>query len=367
MSVVYSIPVKAAGKIINAVADAGITPEELCRVVQLDPSALEQADNRIPFAQLVMLYEQAARLTGDDAFGLRVGERSSPKMYDVLGYVTMNSRTFGEALNRLIHYQQIWTDAVTFSLEIADSSAHLSYIYRIEHLSPEEHRQESENMMSVMIRFGRMVTGIDWTPREVNFEHEQPESISEHERIFRAPVRFNTSPTKLIFDSSLLTLPLAEADPTLGALLERQAEDLLAKSPQRGAFINQVRQLIGEALRGGGGDARLEIVSRKAGVSSRTLQRKLREENTSYQELMEEMQRTLSKIYLQKPEMAICEVAYLLGFSQSSAFHRAFRRWTGLTPQEFRRAQEADSANALLDKENSAARRRGSNSKERGD
>lgn len=341
MSVVYSISVKAAGKIIAATADAGIAPEELCRAVQLDSSALEPADNRIPFAQLIMLYEHAARLTGDDAFGLRVGERSSPKMYDVLGYVTMNSRTFGEALNRLIRYQQIWTDAVTFSLEIADSTAHLSYIYRIGNLSPEERRQESENMMSAIVRFGRMVTGVDWTPREVNFEHEQPENISEHERIFRAPIRFNTSPTKLIFDSLLLALPLVEADTTLGALLERQAEDLLAKSPQRGAFINGVRQLIGESLRGG--DARLEIVAQKSGVSSRTLQRKLREEGTSYQELLEEMQRTLSKIYLQKPEMAICEVAYLLGFSQSSAFHRAFRRWTGLTPKEFRRAQQKHS------------------------
>jgi AraC-like DNA-binding protein len=339
MSVVYSIPVKAAGKIIAAVAEVGVAPEELCRAVQIDLSALEQADNRIPFAQLIMLYEHAARLTGDDAFGLRVGELSSPKMYDVLGYVTMNSGTFGEALNRLIRYQQIWTDAVTFSLEVTDSSAHLSYIYQIENLLPKERRQESENMMSAIMRFGRMATGIDWTPREVHFEHKQPESIFEHEKIFRAPVRFSASLTKLIFDSSLLALPLVEADTTLGALLERQAEDLLAKSPVQGAFINQVRKLIGEALHGGK-DARLEIVSQKLGISSRTLQRKLREENTSYQELIEEMQRTLSKIYLQKPEMAICEVAYLIGFSQTSAFHRAFRRWTGLTPGEFRRAQQ---------------------------
>jgi len=189
-----------------------------------------------------------------------------------------------------------------------------------------------------MLQVGRKLTGVDWMPCEVHFEHDQPENISEHKRIFRAPVRFGQPLTKLIFDSLILNLPLVEADLILGSLFESQAEDLLAKSPRHGVFAGQVRQLIKENLPGG--EARMEIVCRKLGNSSRTLQRKLREEGTSYQELLEEIQRDLSEFYLQKPETAICEVAYLLDFSQSSAFHRAFRHWTGLTPKTFRRTQE---------------------------
>ncbi len=339
MPIIYNIPVSAVSKIINAAEVAGVMPEELCRSVKLDLSTLEDADNQIPFWQLVALNENAARLTGDEDFGLHVGEQTDVKMYGVLGYITLNSQTFGEALNRLTRYQQIRTNAVKFSLETIGSDAHLAYIYQTMDISPRNRRQESEEMMSTMMKVGRNLTRVDWKPREVHFEHAQPENVSEHERIFRAPVRFNKPLTKLIFDSSILSLPIAEADLTLGSLLERQAEDLLAKSPRHeGAFVNQVQQLIEENLRGG--ELRMEAVCQKSGISSRTLQRKLKEEGTSYQELLEETQREMSELYLQKPEIAICEVAYLLGFSQPSAFHRAFRRWTGLTPKAYRCSQK---------------------------
>jgi AraC-like DNA-binding protein len=334
MPITYEIPISAVSKIINAAASAGVKPEELCRASRLDLSALEDADNQIPFTELIRLAEYAAHLTGDDAFGLHVGEQTDVKTYGVLGYVTMNSQTFGEALNRLIRYQQIRTNAVKFSIDITGSDAHLVYHYLITGVLPQERRQESEEMMSTMLQVGRKLTGVDWAVREIHFEHAPPENISEHKRIFRAPIRFKKSLTKLIFDNSILNLPIAEADLTLGSLLELQAKDLLAKSPQHESFAGQVRQLITEGLPVG--EARMETVCRKLGNSTRTLQRKLSEEGTSYKKLLEETQRDLSKFYLHKSEMAICEVSYLIGFSQSSAFHRAFRRWTGLTPKEFR-------------------------------
>lgn len=338
MPTAYEIPVSAVSKIINAAASVGVMPEELCRAVKLDLCALEDADNQIPFEQLLRLNEYAAQLTGDDAFGLHVGEQTSVKMYGVLGYVTSNSRNFGEALNRLIRFQQIRTNAVRFSIDIIGKDVHLTYSYLITDVSPHNRRQESEEMMSTMLRVGRELTRVDWSPREVHFEHAQPENISEHERIFRAPVRFDKPLTKLIFDQSVLELPHIEADLTLGSLLERQAEELLAKSPQQGIFVNRIQKLIREGLPSG--ETRMEIICRKLGSSVRTLQRKLQEEGTSYQELLEATRRDLSEFYLQKSEMAICEVSYLIGFSQPSAFHRAFRRWTGLTPKEFRQLRK---------------------------
>jgi len=107
----------------------------------------------------------------------------------------------------------------------------------------------------------------------------------------------------------------------------------LAKSPQHESFAGQVQQLIRESL--SDGDLTMETICQKLDNSSRALQRKLREEGTTYQKLLKETQFEVSKIYLQQPEVAICEISYLLGFSQPSAFHRAFRRWTGLTPKAF--------------------------------
>ena len=335
MPITYEIPLSAVSKIINAAAAAGVERAELCRAAGLDSSLHEDVDNQIPFSQLIRLYQHGAHLTSDKAFGLHVGEQDSPKFYGMLGYVTINSQTMGEALNRLIRFQQIRTNAYKFSLEIIGSNAHLAYICQTNDTSPHERRHESEQTLCAIILFGRALTGADWILREVHFEHARPDDTSEHERIFRVPICFGKSTTQIIFDSSFLKVPLVEADVTLGSLLERQAEDLLAKSSSNeSSFINQVQRLMKENL--GDGEMRIETICQKLNFTSRTLQRKLRGEGTSFQKLLKETRGEMSKFYLQQPDIAIGEISYLLGFSEPSAFHRAFRRWTGLTPKEFR-------------------------------
>jgi AraC-like DNA-binding protein len=147
-------------------------------------------------------------------------------------------------------------------------------------------------------------------------------------------VRFSAPSNRFTFASDLLTLPIAKADATLCAVLDRHAEELLAKYPPRDSLVEKVQSIIANEFRGG--DPSLERVADQLGLTPRTLQRKLHELGTSHNELLDQMRRQLAMRYLREPEMAICEVAYLLGFSESSSFHRAFKRWTGVTPREFR-------------------------------
>jgi AraC-like DNA-binding protein len=336
MPVVPTISVKSVFKIVDAAAAHGVSLETLCDTTGIDPASLADADYRVPFVQFIAFYNRAAQLTGDPLLGLHVGERTTPKMFDVLGYVAMNSPDFGEALRRLLRYHRIWDDAVDYELETTDAGdVHLSFFYGVSN-PVEERRQDCESTMAIIVRFARIATGDAWTPREIHFEHAAPGDASEHRRIFGAPVRFRMPRNKLIFDSSHLALPLVGADAELCALLDRHAEELLAKTASRGAVSHRVRQMLQEAMQDG--DPGLEAVARRMGISSRTLQRKLKEEDTSHQDLLDEMRRDLSKRYLREPGMAICEVAYLLGFSEPSAFHRAFRRWTGTTPKEYRQS-----------------------------
>lgn len=328
-----TISVKAVGKIASAASLAGVAPEKLYHAVGLDPLLINDPDNRLPFSQLVALYEQGARLTGDDAFGLHVGERTSVKMFDLVGYAVINSPTLGDALKRAVRYHSIWSDGAEFKLETDGRFVSLAYHYV--DLNGALCRQDSEMTMSLIVNFGRQVTGIDWALHEVRFQHAQPADTSEHERIFRAQLSFDRPAAEIIFESEVLQLPLVEADPNLCAVLDRHAEELLAKLPRRGGLIDEVRTLLSQAVTGGG-DASLEAIAQHLSISPRTLQRKLKEEHSSHQDLLDEMRRNLSARYLREPEMAICEVAYLLGFSEPSAFHRAFRRWTGMTPREYR-------------------------------
>jgi AraC-like DNA-binding protein len=333
MKPAFTIQAKAVEKIIRCAVGGGVSADRLYKAVKLEPSVLIDPDNRIPFAQLVDLYEKAAQLTGDSNFGLHVGKSINPTAFDVVGYCALNSPTLGEAFARVARYHSIWTDGALFMLE---HSAHTSAIvYRYLDTSILEHRQDSEMTLATVTTLCRSAADPNFVPTAVEFQHESPTDVSEHVKLFRCPVQFRAPFNKLHFASSNLALPIAKADASLCAVLDRHAEELLTKFPPRDSLVDQVRSIIASEFRGG--DPSLERVADQLGLTPRTLQRKLHETGASHNELLDQMRRQLALRYLREREMAICEVAYMLGFSESSSFHRAFKRWTGLTPKEFRK------------------------------
>lgn len=332
MNRTFTVQAKAVDKIVRAAAPRGVKPEELYQAVGLDASVLVDSDNRIPFAQLVALYEAAAELTGDDNFGLHLGESIHPSAFDVVGYSALNSPTVGAAFTRVARYHSIWTDGALFIPELSDDTS--AIVYRYCDTSIARRRQDSEMTFATVTTLCRNIASPDFAPVAVEFQHESPADISEHLRLFRCPVRFGAPSNRFIFTSNLLSLPIDRADANLCAVLDRHAEEMLAKYPPRDTLVDQVQSIIANEFRGG--DPSLERVADQLSLTPRTLQRKLHELGTSHNELLDHMRRQLAMRYLREPEMAICEVAYLLGFSESSSFHRAFKRWTGVTPKEFR-------------------------------
>jgi AraC-like DNA-binding protein len=328
----YTVQAKAVEKIVKAAAAHGVEADDLYEAVQLDPSVLLDPDNRIPFAQLVALYEKAAALTADNNFGLHIGQSTNPSAFDVVGYCALNSPTLGAAFARVARYHSIWTDGAQFIVETANDRSAIVYAYA--DTSLREHRQDAEMTLATVTTLCRNIASVDFAPTSVEFQHDAPPNTSEHIRLFRCPIDFRAPSNKLTFASSFLSLPIAKADASLCAVLDRHAEELLAKFPPRDSLVDRVRGLITGELRGG--DPSLDRVADQIGLTPRTLQRKLQELGTSHNELLDTMRRQLAMRYLREDEMAICEVAYLLGFSESSSFHRAFKRWTGLTPKEFR-------------------------------
>ena len=328
-----TVQAKAVEKIVKAAAAHGVKPERLYDAVDLDSSVLLDPDNRIPFARLVALYEKAADLTGDNNFGLHLGESVNVSAFDVVGYSALNSPTLGAAFARVARYHSIWTDGALFTLEPTNDTSAIVYSYV--DTTIQEHRQDSEMTFATVTALCRNVATPDFAPTAVDFQHQAPADTSEHLRLFRCPVQFAAPANKLSFPSSFLSLPIAKADASLCALLDRHAEELLEKFPPRDSLTGQVRSIIASEFRGG--DPSLEHVADRLGLTPRTLQRKLQELGTSHNELLDQMRRQLAMRYLREDQMAICEVAYLLGFSESSSFHRAFKRWTGVTPKEFRK------------------------------
>lgn len=328
-----TIQAKAVEKIVRAAAARGVNAQVLFRAAKVEANGLDDPDRRIPFAQVAALYEHGAKLTGDDAFGLHVGESVDLTAFDVLGYSVLNSSTLGEALDRIVRYNFIWTNGSYFSIDQTSALTRILYIYLDESIV--QRRHDAEMTFAALASLSRLITNTDLLPARVTFQHDRPPRITEHQRIFQCPVEFSADSNQFFIESAALSRPIFKADPGLCAVLDRHAEALMARYPRNDTLVERVRTIIKDDLRGG--QASLERIADNLGMSGRTLQRKLREHGTSHQELLDQMRRDLALRYLREPEMAICEVAYLLGFSESSALHRAFKRWTGQTPKEFRR------------------------------
>ena len=332
MTRTFTVQAKAVEKIEKAAAAWGVNAESLYQAVKFDPSVLADPDSRIPFAQLVALYERAAELTGDSDFGLHIGETVNPSAFDVVGYCVLNSPTLGAAFARVARYNSIWTDGALFTPESANETS--AVVYRYVDTSIHEHRHDCEMTLATVTTLCRSLATPDFALQAVEFQHPAPADISKHLDLFDCPLKFGAPENRLFFPSGFLSQPIAKADASLCALLDRHAEELLAKYPPRGSLIDQVRNAITNEFRGG--DPSLECIAHQLGLAPRTLQRKLQALGTTFNDLLDQMRRQLAMRYLREPDMAICEVAYLLGFSESSSFHRAFKRWTGITPKEFR-------------------------------
>ena len=234
--------------------------------------------------------------------------------------------TLGEAALRATRLIRLATNSVRLTFLHDGDQVRLS----IESVHELMHREGMEFMVGAMAVISQRIAGRTLEHIEVGFVHPAPPDLTHHERIFGAPVRFESSYNGIVFDGALLDLPVQSRDPSLSAVLQRQAETLMEKTPVRG-FKADVRAALAIELRGG--DPSAERVAGSLAMHPKTLTRRLRTEGTTFRRLLDEVRLELAERYLRQPGLSVEEVAYLLGYSESSAFHRAFRRWTGRAPR----------------------------------
>jgi AraC-like DNA-binding protein len=176
----------------------------------------------------------------------------------------------------------------------------------------------------------------------VTFQHSPPVDLREHGRVFGCPVRFNRPVNGVALRRALLDTPLVRADPGLCSVLDRHVRALIERIPRAEALSDRVRGLVASELSTGRASA--AAVARKLHMSRRTLQRHLEAGGMTFRALCDGLRRDLAIRYLREREIAVAEVAFLLGFSEASAFHRAFKRWVGTTPTLYRRSPIAPEA-----------------------
>jgi AraC-like DNA-binding protein len=202
-------------------------------------------------------------------------------------------------------------------------------------LLAQQQRQLSEETLAAWVTFGHWISGLDIPPSEVRFQHPAPADTGEHLRIFRCPVLFGQADNALVFPKRLLSTPLGQADAQVRLMLDAYAERLLGEIQQGHSMLDRARlELIRQLPEAG---AELGLIAARLAISPRTLQRRLREAGLSFNRLVDETRQQLVLRYLRDPALELAEIAFLVGFSEPGSLARAFRRWTGQSPGEYRR------------------------------
>jgi AraC-like DNA-binding protein len=300
----------------------------------IDPDIAAYPDRRVSLETVSELNRKASELVEDDFIGLHQGEVFTG-FSNILGYVLMNCRDAAEAIEKYTKYQQIVDEGRILLCDIRDDQVSLQY--RIADSSPHDDHHHTEHLMMGMVTYSRILTGWDSKEgyREVHFVHEAPRDTSEYERLFQCKPHFSSHMNALIFDKAFLSLPILQPNRELLVVLEGYAREVLSKLQADDSHANKVKQVIVNILRGE--SPTIGMIASRVNMSIRNLQLKLKEEGTTYSTLLAEGRRELAQAYLKDRNVPIEEIAYLLGFSEPSVFHRTFKRWTGTTPGLYRK------------------------------
>ena len=283
-----------------------------------------------PVARWKTLLERAAAHLADPLLGLKLGQTITPAHLGALGYVLLACGTLGAALQRMERYQRLIYDVNPMRQEIQGDS--LSLVWGVEHGRPGA--LVDECAIAALVQFARNITGTAAAPLEVAFVNPWPDDLAPYERHFRCPLRFRQPQTLVRYPLDDLALPLRQPDPALLAILEAQAEAQLAVLPTADDFVQTVRQQIVRLAREG--EPSLERVAQQLHLSPRTLRRRLRDRQRHFRGLLDSTLQRMAEDYLRDQRLQLVEVALLLGYSDQSAFTRAFRRWCGETPAAWR-------------------------------
>lgn len=330
------VSVPALKQYLDQADAAGIAWLPMLSELGIDPELLADNSRRIRGERLQQLLQKLIPASQDSCFGLHTSAFIKPASYSVLGYIAMNCATLGDALSRVPIYEKIVGDMGVTRIQPGPSETRV--IWHCQFSDALVRRHITENVLASWTRYARWITGQHQiNPSSIWFEHDAPPTLAQrmdYEAIFQCPVHFSQACSAVILPTHYLSAPIVQADAPLLAALEDHAIKVLHDIDKGESTTHQVRNLLRLMLQHT--LPRKEVIAEKLGMNSRTLQRRLNEEGSGYQELLVELRYELARNYLCNSALGLSEISQRLGFGEPSSFQRSFKQWSGMTPGAFR-------------------------------
>ncbi len=320
-----------------AMVAMGLDIQQVCERCNITPQLLHDVNARFPHAAQIHFWKVLEEVSGDSAIGLHLAERVEVYRGQVLEYLFLSSPTFGEGLRRALNYQRLVTDASQIELVVEDDSACLRLRFSGDDAPSLRHRDECFSLF--LLRYFDAITNSAFAARAVHFRHPLGGDAEDYRRAFGCEVVFEQDDQGIYFDREILDIPSSHAEPELLRLHEELASQRLARLEKQ-EVVDDVKRVIAEILEQGQPD--LETIAGRLGTSARNLRARLSDAGTSFNQVLADYRCILAKRLLAQTDESISDVVYLTGFSEPSTFYRAFKRWTGMTPVEYREQKRSE-------------------------
>ncbi len=321
-----------------AIEAAGLGLQEVLAEAGLDTSPADLPDEQLRPEQFKDMWVAATRVARDITIPLAIGDAVPFGTYEVIDYLGSASETVGRGFEELSRYFALITRTVGWDIDAGGEPIRVG-LRRGDIAGEDEHIVTQYTLGVTFGRFRRLCEG-ELVMTRVELAMPEPPNRARHERYFGCAIRYGADETAVYLPRASWDLKLSGREPGLQRVLARHARQLLESRPDPSDPLLEVRRAIREVL--SDGDTAIDAVARRVAMSTRTLQRRLRQGGTTFQALVDEERRSAARAYLADKRLAVSEVAYMLGYSEASAFVRAFKRWTGQTPRDFRSAMASN-------------------------
>ncbi len=300
----------------------------------VNAAALADRDSRLPYACYIALMHAAQEAIGDPALALNFGQAVGVEDFSIVGLIGQASETMLDAFEQLNRYVPLIVDVALNGENRFEMKRDASCLWFTDmRADPNAFPELSESAFSHIINGPRRSNFPEWI-KEVRLTHPRPTYAEEYERIFRTPVVFSSDRNAMRMDENIVTAKVGRLPRYVFGILTEHADALLKDLENAVTTRGRVEGLLMPILHKG--EASMDAVAEKLGISRQTLYRSLKEENVTFEQVLDDLRHKLALDYLRARKTTVNETAYLVSFSDPAAFSRAFKRWTGKSPSEMR-------------------------------
>jgi len=328
---VESISVSTITDAYHKLMEYGLSASQINAQLRTGKLDLANPDARIPSNCLPKIWDMLIDASGKNEIGLVVASEVKLERLSIVAQAFMQSETLEQGIQQYIRFHRLVNESVKVSMDVSSTHAQINF----EFAEAGWHRSEVERTVLSAVARARLVAGEHLNPKALHFAFDAPEYAALYSEMFGVPVHFGESGHRIVFSSKLLQQRRPESNPYLLRVLTQHAEKLLSRIQAKEDLLSKTQELIRRQISNESLD--VEMAAKQLNMSRHTLYRKLKAKNTSFQNLLDEVKHEQSKKLLVDDQVSISEVAFLTGFSEVSAFSRAFKRWTGTSPAQYRK------------------------------